>query len=94
MQATILPITDYGGILYSHATASVLKPLDAIYHSALRFITDSGYRTHHCALYDILGWSSLELRRKRHIVVFIYKALLAKLPLYIIKLLYFNISVY
>lgn len=87
MQATILPMLDYGDILYGHASNSTLRPLDAIYHNVLRFITGDGFRTHHCTLYDSVGWYSLNYRRKQHSILFIYKALIAKLPLYLTRLL-------
>ena len=38
-----------------HAALSTLKPLDAVYHSALCFITGDGFRTYHCVLYDKVG---------------------------------------
>ena len=82
-----LPIFDYGDILYMHASDSILKPLDAIYHSALRFITGARFRTHHCALYTSVEWSSLALRRTQHLTLFTYKALLGMLPLYLTNLL-------
>ena len=87
IQATVMPILDYGDILYMHATDSVLKPLDAIYHSALRFITGANFRTHHCTLYTSVEWTSLTLRRKQHLTLFTYKALLGMLPLYLTELL-------
>ena len=42
---------DYSDVIYMHATASPLKPLDAVYHSALKFITGDVYSAHHCILY-------------------------------------------
>ena len=70
-----------------HASASTLKPLNAVFHSALRFITGDRYLTHHCILYEKVGWPSLEVRREQHCLLFIYKALCGKLPLYLTSLL-------
>ncbi len=53
---------DYGDIVYMHASPTPLKPLDAVYHSALHFTTGDSYLTHHCILYEKLGWSSLTSR--------------------------------
>ena len=75
-----------------HASASVLKPLNTIYHSALRFITGVGFWTHHCTLYHTVGWFLLDLWRKQHYILFIYKALLAKLPQCVSSLLSMNFS--
>lgn len=38
---------DYGGVIYKHAFASTLKPLDTVYYSAVRFITADFYSAHH-----------------------------------------------
>ena len=38
-------------VLKMHASSSTLKPLDAVYHSAVRFITSNGFLTHRCVLY-------------------------------------------
>ena len=53
VEATILTVLDYGDVIYRHAASWTLKPLDSIYHSALTFITDASYNTHHCLLYDM-----------------------------------------
>lgn len=58
VQASLLPVLDYGDIIYMHAAASVLKPLDSIYHSALRFIIGENVCTRHCLLYTSVGWES------------------------------------
>lgn len=70
-----------------HAPASVLKPLDAVYHSAIRFITGDRFSTHHCILYQKVNWLPLKSRREMHFALFVYKALLHKLPSYINSLL-------
>ncbi|CAB1349445.1 unnamed protein product, partial [Coregonus sp. 'balchen'] len=60
-QASILGATIVynGDIIYMHTAASTLKPIDAVFHCALRFITDDNFRTHHCVLYQKVGWASL-----------------------------------
>lgn len=42
---------DYGSVIYKHASASTLKPLDTVYYSAVRFITADFYIAHHCIFY-------------------------------------------
>ncbi len=66
-----------------HFPSSTLKLLDAVYHSALRFTTGDGFRTHRCILYEKVGWQSLAVRREQHCMLFIYEALLGKLPGYL-----------
>lgn len=62
----------------------MLKPLDTVEHSAIRFITGDGFMTHHCQLYQDVSWTSLTLRR-------VYGALFDKLPVYLRNLLIFRI---
>ena len=49
IQSVIMSVSDYGDILYMHASLSTLKPLEAVYHSVLGFITAHGFYndTHH-----------------------------------------------
>ena len=61
--------------------------LDAAYHSALRFVTNCKALTHHCALYARASLPSLTVRRLSHWYMFIYKAMLGKLPPYICSLI-------
>lgn len=37
-EAIFLSVLGYGVVIYRHAAVITLKPLDAVYHSALRFI--------------------------------------------------------
>ena len=90
MHATFLSVLDFGDIIYMHAFPSVLKPFDTLYHSSIRFIAGDGFMTHHCHLDQNVGWTSLALRREQHCILFIYKAPLKKLPLYLLSLLTFR----
>ena len=87
IEAVFLSALDYGDIIYGNAAPTTLEPLNTAYHSAIRFITGDAFRTHHCLLYDKLGWLSLENRRKLHLYMFIFKALIGKLPPYISSML-------
>lgn len=60
----ILPIIRI--ILYMHATSSILRSLDSVYHASLHFITNAKSLTHHCILYYLVGWMSLTIRRQQH----------------------------
>ena len=53
------------------------------YHSAIRFVTNAPYTTHHCDLYTLVGWPSLHIRRQTHWLQVIYKLLLGKDPPYL-----------
>ena len=87
VEAVFLSVLDYGDVIYRHAAATTLNQLDSVYHSALRFITGDSYHTHHCILYDRVGWPSLSMRRDYHWYLFVFKAITGKLPTYISSLL-------
>ena len=74
VKLTILPILDFGDVIYK------IAKLDAVYHSAIRFVTKAPYTTHHCDLYSLVGWPSLHTRRQTHCLHVIYKTLLGKVP--------------
>ena len=58
IQSTFILVIHYGDI-YMNAAAIELKPLEAVYHNALRFITAERFSTHfenvgqlmHCTLF-------------------------------------------
>lgn len=81
--ALFLSQLDYGDTIYRFASPTTLSKLDPLYHSALRFITNKSFRTHHCTLYSLVGWPSLFTRRLFHWYFLIYKIILGKLPLYL-----------
>jgi hypothetical protein len=56
IQLSLLSMLEYGDIIYVNTAVTSLDPLDAVYHSALRFITGNNYSTHHCILYQKVGW--------------------------------------
>lgn len=50
---------NYSDVIFRHAPANAIKPLDAIYHSALCVITGDSDMTHHCILIDKVAWFSV-----------------------------------
>uniref|UniRef100_A0A8K9UG82 Ig-like domain-containing protein n=1 Tax=Oncorhynchus mykiss TaxID=8022 RepID=A0A8K9UG82_ONCMY len=54
VKLTILPILDFGDVIYKIASNTLLSKLDAVYHSAIRFVTKAPYTTHHCDLYALV----------------------------------------
>ena len=48
VKLTILQILDFGDVIYKIASNNLLNKLDAVYHSAIRFVTKVPYTTHHC----------------------------------------------
>uniref|UniRef100_A0A8C7QED6 Reverse transcriptase domain-containing protein n=1 Tax=Oncorhynchus mykiss TaxID=8022 RepID=A0A8C7QED6_ONCMY len=86
VKLTILPILDFGDVIYKIASNTLLNKLDAVYHSAIRFVSKAPYTTHHCDLYALVGWPSLHTRRQTHWLHVIYKTLLGKVPPYLSSL--------
>uniref|UniRef100_A0A8K9XH44 Reverse transcriptase domain-containing protein n=1 Tax=Oncorhynchus mykiss TaxID=8022 RepID=A0A8K9XH44_ONCMY len=86
VKLTFLPILDFGDVLYKIASNTLLNKLDAVYHSAICFVTKAPYTTHHCDLYALVGWPSLHTRRQTHWLHVIYKTLLGKVPPYLSSL--------
>uniref|UniRef100_A0A8K9UGA9 Reverse transcriptase domain-containing protein n=1 Tax=Oncorhynchus mykiss TaxID=8022 RepID=A0A8K9UGA9_ONCMY len=78
VKQTILPILDFGDVIDKIASNTLLSKLDAVYHSATRFVTKSPYTTHHCDLYALVGWPSLHIRCQTHWLQVIYKTMQGK----------------
>ena len=51
VKLTILPILDFGDVIYKIASNTLLSKLDVVYHIAIRFVIKAPYTTHHCDLY-------------------------------------------
>lgn len=71
-KALFLSVLYYRDIIYMHASASALKALDAVYHSAINGDPNS---THHCTSSKNVGCSSLAERCTMDFLVFMYMAL-------------------
>ncbi|CDQ72191.1 unnamed protein product [Oncorhynchus mykiss] len=82
VKLTILLILDFGDVIYKIASSTLLSKLDAVYHSAIRFVTKAQYSTHHCDLYALVGWPTLHSRRQTHWL----QSLLGKAPPYLSSL--------
>uniref|UniRef100_A0A8K9X3J7 Reverse transcriptase domain-containing protein n=1 Tax=Oncorhynchus mykiss TaxID=8022 RepID=A0A8K9X3J7_ONCMY len=86
VKLTIPPILDFSDVIYKIASKTLLNKLDAVHHSAIRFVTKAPYTTHHCDLYALIGWPSLHTRRQTYWLQVIYKTLLGKVPPYLSSL--------
>lgn len=94
VQMTILPMFDYGDVIYRSACKGALQKLDVLYHSAIRFATNAPFKTHHCTLYSSVNWPSLHTRRNIHWFMLIYKTLLGLSPPYLCHLLQITSAAY
>uniref|UniRef100_A0A673ZHQ9 Glutamate receptor interacting protein 2a n=1 Tax=Salmo trutta TaxID=8032 RepID=A0A673ZHQ9_SALTR len=61
-------ILDFGNVIYKIASNTLLNKLDAVNHSAIRFVTKAPYTTHHCDLYalveDYRGVTTVDLIKR------------------------------
>lgn len=55
MVGLLLLQIDYGDIICHFACPSALSKLDPLYHAALRFITNAGFKTRYCTFYDLVN---------------------------------------
>ncbi len=79
----ILPIMDFGDIVYQTAAKTTLRPLSTIYNRLHRFVLDCPFTTHHCSMYGNLNWPSPTLRRQQHWSQFIFKCIYFNYPQYL-----------
>lgn len=80
----VLPVFDYGNMIYMQVQAAyVVKPLDSVYPSTVHFTG----RIHHCLLYQPVSWLTLTSRKAQYWLLFVYKAVLLKIPAYLTSLL-------
>ena len=75
VKLTILPNLDFSDVIYKIASNTLLSKLDVVYHSAIHFVTEAPYTTHHCDLYALVGWPSLRFLRQTHWLQVIYKSI-------------------
>jgi hypothetical protein len=66
VKRTILPILDFGEVIYKIVSNTLLSKLDAVYHSAIRFVTKDPYTPHHCDLCALVVWPSLHIHHQTH----------------------------
>lgn len=66
----ISTILDYGDVVYQHAPFYLLSSLGALYHGALRFITNCKFTMHYN---ERVGRPPLRIRRTKHWHLLIYK---------------------
>ncbi len=70
-KAVCLSVLHYGDVVYRNASASTLVPLNFINHCTLSSITGDSYFTHHCILYEKLGWAPINVWCDRHCFLFL-----------------------
>ncbi len=62
----VLPILEYGDIVWSGAYDRELPKLDQVHVRAMHIITGATEHSHVAPLYEDIGWHRLSMRRKIH----------------------------
>ena len=76
----ILPVLDYGDVIYNNCTDLLSIKLEEIQLDALRTISGSVRGTSHVKLYQETGFVALKERRKRHKMLLFFKFVNNMLP--------------
>ena len=79
----VLPILEYGDIVWSGACDHDLDKLDKVHVRAMRLITGATERSHTHILYEDLGWHKLSTGRLIHRLKWFYKIINNIAPQYL-----------
>ena len=85
-KALILPVLEYGNILYDNCTLYLKQRLESVQRQAAIVCTCSFRNTSYTRLLDELGWASLEDRRKYFRLTTLAKMVNKKVPEYLSSL--------
>ena len=69
----ILPLIEYGDILYDNSNAKLLKKFQTLQSRSLRICSYEPYHVPVIYLHEICNIARLDLRRKMHIILYMYK---------------------
>ena len=88
----VLPVLDYGDILYDNCSVMDKTELDDVLLAAARAVTGAKRCTSHQLLYDEVGWQPLQQRRKAHKLCKFYAIVNGHTPEYLRSLLPRNLN--
>ena len=83
----IMPLIDYGSVIWGSTSSSNLDRLLKLQKRAARIILRADFRTPSVDMFRDLGWQSIENRLKYNKAILTYKALHDQTPEYVSKLL-------
>ena len=81
----ILPIFDYGDIIWSNCTNKLLSKLQILHNRAGKLILNCHPHTPSCKVRQILDWYSLTERQNFHICSMVYKCYHGLAPQYLLE---------
>ena len=88
----VLPILDYGDILYDNCSEANKEDLEAVHIAAARVVTGAKRYTSHQLLYNDTGWTPLRQRREAHKLLKIYDIIHNHTPAYLKSILPRNLG--
>ena len=86
-KSMILPIIEYGSLIYDNASQSDLNRLDSLHRRAGIICTGAISRSRTSRLFEDLGWCSLQIRRSNAKLALMYKIVSNLAPSYLVSLL-------
>ena len=86
-QSYILPLIDYGSVIWGSTSSSNIERLLKLQKRAARIILKADFRTPSVDMFRDLGWQSIENRLMYNKAILTYKALNNQTPEYVSKLL-------
>ena len=86
-QSYILPLIDYGSVIWGSTSSSNLERLLKLQKRAARIILKADFRTPSVDMFRDLGWQSIENGLMYNKAILTYKALNNQTPEYVSKLL-------
>ena len=87
VQSFVIPLFDYGDILYDNCVNEKRDLLENAYLAAIRLITGAKRGTSHHNLYQEIGWCTLKQRRDSHKLQKIFDIINGYTPLYLKNIL-------
>ena len=77
-QSYIMPLIDYGSVIWGSTASSNLERLLKLQKRAARIILKADFRTPFIDMFRDIGWQSIESRFKYNKAILTYKALITK----------------
>ena len=83
----VLPLIDYGNVVYSNCSATSMKKLQVMQNKGARMILNCHYRTHIVDMLKELKWLNVKDRAEFHKMCLVYKSKNGLVPSYISDLM-------
>ncbi len=81
--ALVLPLFDYGNVIYNNSSAHLIKKLQTLQNRGARIILQCPFRTHSKDMLKDLHWLSVKERAEFHDMCLVYKCLHGLTPNYL-----------